>query len=309
MTTKELKDRQQWPLSQKVFHSMEVISTFIERVGGIDKVYVSFSGGKDSTVLLDIARRVYPNILAVFSQTGNEYPEICRFVRQKIENGENIQIILPKYKPKQVWEKYGFPLISKETAERIEAIRRNPDSKQSKKALGITDPTSHFQLAKKWRFLINENFNCSKKCCQILKKQPFEKYEKETGRFPILGTMAEESILRTTSYVRNGGCNVFGDNRKKKSMPLSIWTEKDIWEYCKTYNIALSPLYEKGAQRSGCIGCGFGIQYKHDTRLTILLNEHPKLYELIMNYTNNGVTFREAARKVLSINGVKLPDE
>ncbi len=61
---------------------MDVISTFVSRMGGLDKVYISWSGGKDSTVLLDIARRMYPDILAVFCATGNEYPDIMKFVRK-----------------------------------------------------------------------------------------------------------------------------------------------------------------------------------------------------------------------------------
>lgn len=68
-------------------HSLNVISSFVERMGGVDKVYVSWSGGKDSTVLLDLCRKIYPNILAVFCNTGNEYPDIVRFVNNQIRGG------------------------------------------------------------------------------------------------------------------------------------------------------------------------------------------------------------------------------
>jgi 3'-phosphoadenosine 5'-phosphosulfate sulfotransferase (PAPS reductase)/FAD synthetase len=87
MTIKELEERQGWSLDQKIYHSLEVISTFVERMGGIDKVYVAFSGGRDSTVLLDLCRRIYPNILAVFSNTGNEYPQIVQFVNKTKRGG------------------------------------------------------------------------------------------------------------------------------------------------------------------------------------------------------------------------------
>lgn len=69
-------------------------------MGGLDKVYISFSGGKDSTVLLDLCRKLYPDILAVFCSTGNEYPDIIRFVNQKKAEGVNLQIIRPKLTPK-----------------------------------------------------------------------------------------------------------------------------------------------------------------------------------------------------------------
>ena len=77
---------------------------------GEDGVYVSFSGGKDSTVLLDIARQLYPNIKAVFVDTGLEYPEIRLFVKTV----SNVDWIRPKLTFRQVIEKYGYPFISKE---------------------------------------------------------------------------------------------------------------------------------------------------------------------------------------------------
>ena len=52
MTPQELHTRQQWTLAQKVDHTLGVIDQFISRMDG--KVYLSFSGGKDSTVLLHL---------------------------------------------------------------------------------------------------------------------------------------------------------------------------------------------------------------------------------------------------------------
>lgn len=307
MTNKELRERQSWTLSQKVQHSMDVISQFVERMGGVDKVYVSFSGGKDSTVLLDIARRLYPDILAVFCMTGNEYPDICRFVREKKNRGENVHIIRPKLKPQEVWERYGFPLVSKVASENIHAIRTNSNSVKAKKALGIINPDSMFVFSERWRFLIHEPYECSNRCCDVLKKNPAHKFQKDTGRSPILGVMASESLLREKSYIRNGGCNVFTGNAK--SMPLSIWTDDDIWAYIRKFDVKIADIYHKGAKRTGCVGCGFGIQFKNDVRMRLLYREYPKFYRTVMNYTNNGVTFRYALRKVLATNGLYLPDE
>lgn len=87
MTIQELQERQKWPLEQKIDHSLGVIESFVVRMGGLDKVHLSFSGGKDSTVLLHLARRLYPDILAVFVNTGNEYPDIIRFVKQTQQGG------------------------------------------------------------------------------------------------------------------------------------------------------------------------------------------------------------------------------
>jgi 3'-phosphoadenosine 5'-phosphosulfate sulfotransferase (PAPS reductase)/FAD synthetase len=87
---------------------------------GEDGVYVSFSGGKDSTVLLNIARNLYPNIKAVFVDTGLEYPEIREFVK----TFDNVDWLRPKMNFRQVIEKYGYPFISKEVSECVDGARR-----------------------------------------------------------------------------------------------------------------------------------------------------------------------------------------
>lgn len=305
LSLSDLRERQHWSLSQKVQHSMDVISSFVDRAGGLDKVYVSLSGGKDSTVLLDIARRIYPDIKAVFCSTGNEYPDIVRFVRSLIKEGANIEIIRPAMTPREIWAKYGFPLISKETAQRTHEIRRNPDSPTCKKYL--TKET--FGFPKKWRWLIDAKFDTSHMCCTKLKKEPFHKYERETGRLPILGIMASESQLREKLYLKGGGCNIFAEKGRCKSMPLSIWLEEDIWEYIHKFNVRIAEIYHKGATRTGCAGCAFGSTFPDDPRFKVLLANYPKLYDMVMGYTNHGVTFREALREVLAVNGLYLPDE
>lgn len=114
MTIQELNTRQGWTLSQKIDHAVGTVEAFLSRTGKVP--YVSFSGGKDSTVLLDIVRRfVDRDIKAVFCNTGNEYPEIVRFVRST----ENVTIIRPGITVRKVIGKYGFPLISKEQAHGI----------------------------------------------------------------------------------------------------------------------------------------------------------------------------------------------
>lgn len=298
-----LRERQNWTLQQKIDHSLATIDVFASRMGGPEKVYCSFSGGKDSTVLLHLCRVLYPDILAVFCSTGNEYPEIVRFVNEQKAAGANIQIIRPKITPREVWAKYGFPLIGKESADKVHKIRVNPASKTAQAFLG----NGYFCLAKRWRYLLTESYEVSPACCKKLKKDPFHSFERETGRHPITGVMASESNMRAGQWVRSGGCNVFGE--KSVSRPLSIWTEADVWDYIRRENLAISEIYHKGAKRTGCMGCGFGAQFSDDERFSILLKEHPKCYDMVMAYQNNGTTFREALRKVLAVVGRFLPDE
>lgn len=305
MTKQELHERQGWSLNQKIDHSLGVIDQFIAKTDG--RVYLAFSGGKDSTVLMHLCEILKKDILCLFVNTGCEYLDIVKFVNLCKEQGHNIHIIRPIMTPRAVWAKYGFPLVSKEVADNIHNIRTNPNSIKSQKALGINNPNSQFILGDKWKYLIYERYMTSNKCCQILKKNPSKKFGKINGLFPIIGTMASESRLREKTYIRRGGCNVFGDNAN--SQPLSIWNDEDIWTYIKEYHIPIADIYKKGAQRTGCVACGFGCQFKDDKRLRLLYELYPKYYNMVMRFENNGVSYREAMRKMLAVNHLVLPDE
>lgn len=310
MTLQGLQERQSWPLQQKIDHALFTIETFVTRMAG--QVYVAFSGGKDSTVLLDLVRIIDKTIPAVFVNTGNEYPDIIRFVRHlRDDMGYNIEEIHPKMKPRQVWEKYGFPLVSKAQAEYIHRFRINPEYAKVQQAKAEANGWTFGKVSDKWMFLINEPFETHNACCQILKKNPSHDYARRTGRAPIIGTMAAESDMRRTEYIRRGSCNTFSEKHADgtRSTPLAIWTDEDIWEYIRMRGLEIAEIYHKGAQRTGCVGCGFGCQFPGDNRFQLLFKTYPKYYEMVMNYKNKGVTFREAVRKVLAVNHLELPDE
>ena len=118
-TIEDLRQMQSLPLSLKVSLTKSRLRQWVNEYGE-DGVYVSFSGGKDSTVLLHIAREMYPNLRGCFVNTGLEYPEIVEFVK----TFDNIDIIKPKMNFKKVIEKYGYPFISKEVAECVYGAKR-----------------------------------------------------------------------------------------------------------------------------------------------------------------------------------------
>lgn len=306
ITKDELEYRQSWSLEQKIDHSLGVIDQFYNRLNG--QVYVSFSGGKDSTVLLWLARKIFPDIKAVFCNTGNEYPDIVKFVRDMKNRGENVEIIYPKMKPKEVIDKYGFPLISKEKARQVWYCKKNPDGKVAKRA--IESESRYTRLPLCYRWLLNEPYDVSSFCCDVLKKEPLHEYMVENKQYPIIGTMACESMQRELSYKKTQ-CNTFNnrDKRKQKSRPLSIWLEQDVWDCINKYKIPISEIYYKGVRRTGCMFCGFGAQFEDDTRFQVCYDLYPKWYKQFMNYTNNGVTYRDAMRKFLSDKNIFLPDE
>lgn len=108
------------------------------------KCYVSFSGGKDSTVLAYLVARSLSSFRTppwplnlVFVNTGLEYPEIQRFVNEYTDwlrkEFPRVTINLTRLRPKmnirQVVTKYGYSVIGKDVAHRIETARRSPDSR------------------------------------------------------------------------------------------------------------------------------------------------------------------------------------
>ena len=267
-----LRERQGWTLEQKIDHAVGAVEQFKARTGR--PLYVSFSGGKDSTVLLDLCRRFLdPEQKAVFNNTGNEYPEIIRFVRDT----PNVTIISPRIPVRRIIEEQGFPLISKEQSCYI----REAKTTKSAKLLDIRlngSPLSKGRkvgkISERWKFLVGEPFMISERCCDILKKRPFRIYEKETGELPILGIMAGESRIRQEAYIKRGGCNSF------KPDHLSC-------------------------NRTGCMFCGFGAHIEKESRFDLVFRLHRKMYQTVMGYQNNGITYRDALHKC----GISLPDD
>ena len=167
MDLKELQERQRWSLKKKIDHSLFTIETFLSRTDG--QCYVAFSGGKDSSVLLDLVRIIDKSIPAVFVNTGNEFPDIIKFVRHlRDDKGYNIVELHPKMTPRQVWEKYGFPLVSKAQAEYIDRYRKNPTHAARQQARASKNGWSFGKVSDRWLYLIDEPYATNNMCCDIL---------------------------------------------------------------------------------------------------------------------------------------------
>lgn len=315
----ELKQMQSLSLNAKIQMTRVRIKAWIDEYGE-DGVYVSFSGGKDSTVLLDIVRKDYPNVKAVFIDTGLEYPEIRQFVK----TFENVEIIKPAMNFREVLLKYGYPIIGKEVSNVVEECIRLKDSKTKTTRMQRLSGTlkdnngnpSIYNMPQ-WKFLLRSPFKISDKCCDVMKKSPAHKYDKINNAKPIIAQMAVESRLRQRRWVQHG-CNAW-DLKDPQSNPMSFWTENDVLEYIHKYHLPIAEPYGEvivkgtedgqisvqdylndyrdcqfcttGCKRTGCCFCGFGINHDQE-RFSLLAEQEPKICDYVMRggeFNDNGL--------------------
>jgi len=264
---------------ERVEYSRDLIRCWYEAWDG--RVFVSFSGGWDSTALLHLVRSMYPEVQGVFVNTGLEYPEIVSFVKTV----PNVITIHPKMPFPKVVEKYGWPVISKEQAQFLYELQTTKSDKLKDIRLN-GNKYGRGKVSGKWRFLIDAPFKISHHCCKKLKKDPMAAFVKKTGLQPLLGNMAEESSLRATTANRYQ-CNSYECN-EPKSKPLTYWTKGDVDRYMEMHNIPYSSIYDMGYDRTGCMFCLFGVHMNNPNKIQQLHKTHPKHWEFIINKMGAG---------------------
>lgn len=288
MDKNTLKLMQNYPLEIKIEKTKLRIREWYEHWNG--QVYVSYSGGKDSTVLLHIARQLYPDIPAVFCNTGVEFPEVLKLVKQQ----SNLIMLRPKKSFHKVIKECGYPVISKEVSRKVDVVQRNGSDCKTARYFDEAQKDIKYSCYQ-YRYLLDAPFKISDKCCYYLKEQPVHQYEKQSGNHPIIGVMACESQRRMWAYIKNGGCNAFSNSRPV-STPLGFWTEQDVLQYIVENDIKIPDVYgdiikddkgnyiTTGEKRTGCMYCPFGIKFDgYPNKYQRMQYSHPKHYDYMLN--------------------------
>ena len=257
-----------------LFDRLNVVRDTIKKYGE-DNFYLSFSGGKDSTVLHHLIDMALPDnrIPRVFINTGIEYLDIVRFVKELASQDDRFQIIAPSKPIKKVLETYGYPFKSKEHSEKIGLYQNGSRCKSilKYKEGGL------FGCPKALLYQFEDDFplKLSKDCCTNLKKKPVHGWEMENGRsISIIGIRMGEGGQRKN----HKGCAVFDKGGKmKRFKPLN--PVSDEWEewFIKKFDVKLCRLYYPpfNFKRTGCKGCPFAIELQEQltTMATYLPNE------------------------------------
>jgi len=308
--------KQKQPYEFKKSYAYKRAYEFIDECEKRDLNYHVSVGGLDSIALyiflqsigikipgISVSYLEDKSIRAVHKQLG-----IISLKPLKKENGK-------PWRKVDVIEKFGFPVLSKEIASKIETLQNpTPDNATVRHAI-ITGETgdyggnrtgSKMKLAQRWLELFggseNENegvcyqcakFKVSAKCCYYLKEKPCDDWAKENNSVPFLGLMASEGGRRAKTLMING-CNYFGKS-KIRSAPFAIFNRQDLLQLVLELNVPVpeiygtiqkktdGTLYTTKAQRTGCDMCGFGIQLeKRPHRFDRLRESNPNAWNFWM---------------------------
>lgn len=271
--------------SRKVSRSNALVNEFVNTLG-LDSVYVSTSGGKDSACVSKLCKKLYPQIKHIMFDTGLEYQATIELAEE-----QGAEIIPPTVSWFKFCEKEGYPVGSKQVSKRIHDVRSGAIS------CAITLFSKNYGLSDKWLHFLSEefvDFPISHKCCDEFKKKPSHR----TKLNPILGERVQESSMRTSAW-KKSGCNSYSmDYKHGVSRPISLWTDEDIEKYIDAEHVKLSEIYTQYQQkRTGCVNCPYGAHCNDDSRFDLLKRIEPARYDYFMT---------TKLRKILALSDVDI---
>lgn len=246
---------------------LEVIKQVVNEYGE-EHCYISFSGGKDSTVVSELFDLAIPNnkIKRVFSDTGIEYTSIRDFVLDKAKNDDRIVILKPKKNIVKCLEEDGYPFKSKLHSKYVDIYQRLGMRTSVLRYVEKRDKNSEYNCPNilQYQFTDECKLKISDKCCDNLKKSAIKEFKK-TGDYKcqVLGLMQEE-----------GGRRKFANCKTTFSWGITFSPLAKVskeWEdwFINEYNIKLASVYYPpyNFKRTGCKGCPYALTLERDLEI------------------------------------------
>lgn len=234
---------------------------------GEENFYLSFSGGKDSTVVHHLLDMAIPDnkIPRVFANTGIEYNDIIMFVKELAKKDDRVVMIRPQNNIKKILEENGYPFKSKMHSQVVCYYQNKSENKMIHGYLGERSEYWHSETCPqilRYQFTEENKLKISDKCCIKLKEEPLKKYAKENNKkIAIIGIMREEGGRR-----RNVDCLLYKHGKLIGFHPLSKVTKE--WEdwFIEEKKIEICKLYNEpyNFTRTGCKGCPFNINIQKE---------------------------------------------
>jgi 3'-phosphoadenosine 5'-phosphosulfate sulfotransferase (PAPS reductase)/FAD synthetase len=231
------------------FEAADLIGQAIKKHG--KRIGITWSGGRDSTVVVHMAIQIKPDIPILFANTGCMDGETWAYVRNVSKLWDlNLHTAYPEKTFWQCVKEYGLPKV------------RNSDSKAR-----------------------------TPKCCKILKEDPLDKLKLKLGiNAYFTGLMKTESHQRfmTLSRYDSGGgerdeVSFCSQRYYKKTTnewvyhPIAEWKPEDVSNYFIENNLPVNQIYVKWNglyKRSGCLPCTAYLSWEKKLPIS-----HPHLYQ------------------------------
>lgn len=244
---------------------LEKIKQTIEKYGE-ENFRISFSGGKDSTVLSALVDMAIPNnkIPRVYANTGIELNMIRDFVLEMQKRDNRIIVIKPKIPIKPMLEQNGYPFKSKQHAKWVDAYQRKGMYYAIKNYIGEGDKKLYRPCPKILKYQFSQDFKLrvSDKCCYYLKEEPLDRYMKESGKkYAITGIMREEGGRRIKAQ-----CLAFSGKKLLQFHPMTMITKSFEDWFIDKYSVEICALYKPpyNFERTGCKGCPFALHLQKE---------------------------------------------
>lgn len=249
-----------------LFDRLTKIQSVVNQYGE-ENFYISYSGGKDSTVLHELVDMALPGnrIPRVYANTGIELNMIRDFVKAKAESDERFVILIPSQSIKKVLEEKGYPFKSKEHSTYLNIYQNNHSmTKSVHRYLYPEEKRKTFGCPQKLRYQFTEDFTLpvSKKCCDEIKKKPLHTWQRENNKpYAMIGIRRAEGGQRS-----NAKCLAFSRDKLKSFQPLVAVDDNFIDWFIEEYNIDTCAIYAPpyNFKRTGCKGCPFAVDLQRE---------------------------------------------